>query len=215
MRKGLLALLGVMAVGSVSAITVTWNWNSNGAESWESDSAIYLVYSTSQLTSGTQAVTAVNGSGKEGVGQGYGHNSSAEGDTAGSTFQSAQASGTQVIKGPAFSDPDTGFTNSVGFGEQALQSGYYYLVIFNNKAVDQATQYRVAQAGAVGGQPVTNGYLEVGGNQWVGPDGGSLPGQYIDPTWMWGTYWHPAPEPTALALLALGVAGVALRRRVR
>ena len=215
MRKGLLALLGVMAVGSVSAITVTWNWNSNGAGSWESDSAIYLVYSTSQLTSGTQAVTAVNGSGKEGVGQGYGHNSSAEGDTAGSTFQSAQASGTQVIKGPASSDPDTGFTNSVGFGEQALQSGYYYLVIFNNKAVDQATQYKVAQAGAVGGQQVTNGHLEVAGNQWVGPDGSPLPGQFIDPTWMWGTYWHPAPEPTALALLALGVAGVALRRRVR
>ena len=211
MRKGLLALLGVMAVGSASAITVAWQWNSNGAGSWESSSAIYLVYSNSQLTSGTQAVTAVNGSGKEGVGSGY----KGEGDTAGSTFQSATVSGTQVIAGPASSDSGTGFKNSVGFGYQALQSGYYYLVIFNNKAVDQATQYKVAQAGAVGGQQVTNGYLEVAGNQWVGPDGSPLPGQFIDPTWMWGTYWHPAPEPTALALLALGVAGVALRRRVR
>lgn len=30
-----------------------------------------------------------------------------------------------------------------------------------------------------------------------------------------GNEWQPIPEPTALALLALGVAGVALRRKVR
>ena len=220
MRKGLLALLGVMAVGTVSAITIQWDWNSNGAGNWESNSAMYLVYSNSQLTSGTQAVTAVNNSGKDGVGQGYGHTPGAAGDTAGSSFQSAVASGTQVIAGPSTNFASPGYANNVGFGSQTLQSGYYYLVIFNNSAVDQATQYRVAQAGAVGaqigaGEQLTNGYLEVGGDHWVGPSGEPLSVLFIDPTWMWGTYWHPAPEPTALALLALGVAGVALRRRVR
>lgn len=220
MRKVCVALLGaVLAVGSLPAITVTWNWNSYAGESLNGDTAnvaIYMVYSQKQLTSGTQVVSAAN------VGYGTKSEVKAEGDTAGSSWASATL---PDGANPSFFGPDaagtatdeagTRFTNSVGFGDETLKSGYYYLVVFNNKVVDQATKYAVAQAGAVGGTAVENGYLGIEGNQFVDPDGTPLPGKYLDPTWMFGTFRDAAPEPTALALLALGVAGAALRRRVR
>lgn len=215
MRKVCVALLGaVLAVGSLPAITVTWNWNSYAGESLNGDTAnvaIYMVYSQKQLTSGTQVVSAAN------VGYGTKSEVKAEGDTAGSSWASATLpDGADVSKyGPDVAGTVDGFTNSVGFGNATLQSGYYYLVVFNNKVVDNATKYAVAQAGVVGGVAVENGHLEIEGNQFVGPDGEPLQGLYIDPTWMFGTFRDAAPEPTALALLALGVAGAALRRRVR
>ena len=213
MRKVCVALLGaVLAVGSLPAITVTWNWNSYAGESLNGDTAdvaIYMVYSQAKLTSGTQVVSAAN--------VGYGSAPGAEGDTAGSSWSAGSVPSGANAKtfGPDVAGPTSGFVNSVGFGNQVLQSGYYYLVVFNDKTVSEATKYAVAQAGAVGGTAVENGHLEIDGNQFVGPDGKPLPGQYLDPTWMFGTFRDAAPEPTALALLALGVAGAALRRRVR
>ncbi len=216
MRKVCVALLGaVLAVGSLPAITVTWNWNSYAGESLNGGTAnvaIYMVYSQKQLTSGTQVVSAANVD--------YGSASGAEGDTVGSSWSAGSVPSGANAKtfGPDVAGPTAGFVNSVGFGNQVLQSGYYYLVVFNNKVVDQATKYAVAQAGAVGDVALVDGKLTdeiIGNSSFVGPDGEPLPGQYLDPTWMFGTFRDAAPEPTALALLALGLAGAALRRRVR
>ena len=47
-------------------------------------------------------------------------------------------------------------------------------------------------------------------------DGGAPEiGDFVEVSWVGGT-WQSAlvPEPTALALLALGIAGVALRRKI-
>lgn len=213
MRKVLFVLLGVLAVESLSAVAVTWNWNSNAGTSLNGSSSFYFVYSESRLTSGTQVVSAVNASLGENV-KGYGSATGAEGDTAGSSFVPNVPSGPQtVVKGNATNI--TGYTNHVGLGNVALQSGHYYLVVFNDPNIEDATKYAVAQAGALGGVAVENGYLQVSDDQFVLPGNPPLPGQFIDPTWMFGTFRDAAPEPTALALLALGVAGAALRRRVR
>ncbi len=212
MRKCLLAAFGAMIVGYASAVTVSWQWNSNASGTWESNSSVYFVYSTTQLTSGTQVVTAVN---NEIGGQGYGTASGAEGDTAGSTFVSASDISGQDVRGPAKEkNPATGYTNHVGFGN-VTNEGYYYLVIFNNSNVADATKYAVAQAGTVGNTVCDNGYVNVAGSDYVTPDGKPIKAEFIDPTWIAGTFHAPMPEPTALALLALGLAGAALRRRVR
>ena len=212
MRKCLLAALGAMVVGYASAVTVSWQWNSNAPGTWESNSSVYFVYSTTQLTSGTQVVTAVNNTI---AGEGYGTESGAEGDTAGSSFVAADSISGQTVQGPATDkSPATGYTNHVGFGN-VTNAGYYYLVIFNNTNVADATKYAVAQAGTVGGVVCENGYVNVNGNDYVTPDGAPIKAEFLDPTWIGGTYRDAAPEPTALALLALGLAGAALRRRVR
>ena len=205
MKKGLFVLLGVLAAGAASAITMNWTWTSNGSD-WQQSSSIYMVYSQSAL-SADQAVAATN--------QNYG-----SGSVSGATNSVGQAwsapetvEGTRVSNPAVDSYPDSGNSGNVGFSDQnfnfsGLSEGYFYLVIFNNTTASNATSFAVAQAGETG-------YVQNLGNATPGPGAPIDPTLYIDPTWIGGMYRSPAPEPTALALLALGVAGVALRRRVR
>ncbi len=100
-------------------------------------------------------------------------------------------------------------------GTLTKPTGWFYVIVFNGTEVNQ--NY------AVGGSQFTawDG-VENGGNSGVyltqaGTD--QAPIEYVTPgdfLWMSGTTWTaPTPEPTIFALLALGVAGVALRRKVR
>ena len=205
MKKGLFVLLGVLAAGAASAITMNWEWTSNGND-WQKSSSIYMVYSQSAL-SADQAVAATN--------QNYGSN-----PASGATNSVGQAwSAPETVEGTRVSDPSVssfppmGNSGNVGFSSSnfdfsGLSSGYFYLVIFNNTTASNATSFAVAQAGETG-------YVADLGNATPGPGTSVDPILFIDPTWIGGMYRSPAPEPTALALLALGVAGVALRRRVR
>lgn len=99
----------------------------------------------------------------------------------------------------------------VGFNIGLPDPGTYYcyFALFNNTDPKSADSYAIAQAGE-------NGQIDFsdyeGSNP--GPEGAPDPVLFLDPTWLAGNY-KAAPEPTALALLALGVAGVALRRRIR
>ena len=205
MKKGLFVLLGVLAAGAASAITMNWEWTSNGSN-WQSSSSIYMVYSQSALNA-DQAVAATN--------QNYGSDPASGATNSAGQAWSAPASveGTRVSNPEVYSYPDSGNSGNVGFSESnfnfsGLSSGYFYLVIFNNTTASNATSFAVAQAGETG-------YVQNLGNATPGPGASLDPILYIDPTWIGGMYRSPAPEPTALALLALGVAGVALRRRVR
>lgn len=103
-----------------------------------------------------------------------------------------------------------GSTGIVGFDNLPDTGTYFcYFALFDNKNPADADSYAIAQAGENGQVTFSKHGISI-----PGPGGVPNPVQYLDPTWLAGNY-KAAPEPTALALLALGVAGVALRRRIR
>ena len=217
MKKACIALLGLCFAGMASALTMGWQWTAIDKTLVEG-SSFYMVYSQNQAESVEQVVAAASGN-KYGattpaIGSGWGSTLNTEKDVDLSGFGNydvAPKEGATTVGDPVTTRPQVSVTFNSGdnpmFGEGvAGTEGYLYFVIFNNRDVTQATQFAVGRVdGTVG---VNNdGQLVIGGQ---------VPSEldFYTPVWMGGTH-RAAPEPTALALLALGIAGVALRRRVR
>ncbi len=217
MRKFLMMALGLALAGPAAALSCSWEWNANGS-GWADSSCYYLVYSERSLTAAEAVYAASKGTyaGNDGTWGGTFDRNAAQANL-GNTKYSVSDQGT------AFTNPydDTPTFTEIGFqqdqfpkggqdsGEDGYsgEEGYLYLVIFDNKTLSEAGQFAVAKAGETGQVKIdANG-------QVVGPGGGA-PLEFLTPVWLGGTH-RAAPEPTALALLALGIAGVALRRRVR
>ncbi len=99
----------------------------------------------------------------------------------------------------------------VGLGTTTpVENGTYYLV-FQDPSEGGSGNY------AVSSTTYTSGAAGWVADVTVDPD--NIPETFdtsIQTTWMEGSTWKAVtvPEPTALALLALGVAGLALRRKV-
>lgn len=91
-----------------------------------------------------------------------------------------------------------------------IENNYYYLVVFKPGESGGEALYAVSNAVQYTGTG-NNGFLENPVNPGTSPE----VGDFYMPGWMGGTWSAPrqTPEPTALALLALGIAGFALRRK--
>lgn len=211
MKKFLMMALGLALVGPAAAITVGWEWNANGT-GWADSSSYYLVYSENALTEAEAVYAASNGAyhGNDGTWGGTFDSSAAQtslGEKKYSVSDQKSTTGAQPYEGDTFTSLLGQDDNFPEKGDYSGTNGYLYLVIFDNADLTQAGQYAVASAGE-------SGYVTIDSDgQVVGP-GDTNPVDFFVPNWMGGTH-RAAPEPTALALLALGIAGVALRRRVR
>ena len=200
MKRSFVLAIGMLAAGAASAITAHWEWTSNGSD-WQTTSSIYMVYSESTLTA-DEVVQGANAN--------YGQDEGAK-NSVGGAWSTPSGTLPTTKAGSAETFPLLGNEGHVAVsgGEWAtIGSGYFYLVIFNATTASEATEFAVAQAGETG-------YVKIEGTQVPGPTQTPDPILYLDPVWIGGTFRDAAPEPTALALLALGVAGAALRRRVR
>lgn len=212
MKKLCLALIGLAFGGMASAISIGWQWSALDA-SLVNGSSYYMVYTTNGDLTAEQAVAAASGGAYNGIGTTWGStlNTSGMSVDGATVIPGTGDTVTSVQVDSNGSDVMLFFVNTSenGFNLSPTsdgETGYLYLVIFNDANIGDASQFAVAKA---------PGTVQVNDKGQV-VQGGRIPDdlEFQAPVWMGGTH-RAAPEPTALALLALGIAGVALRRRVR
>lgn len=199
----LFLLFSACIVTALHAVTVTWTvpnsqyeWLSrttSGTKLIDTDKVgIYFVYTSSPLASDKVGDIAPT--------------------TAGSrpTLSDVTISDTAAFANAANDDGKIGaratFKNLSG--DAVASKGYFYMVVFS-KSKDE-NLYMVAGGSQYVADKTTGIYdSTVSGDDPTGAD-------YVDVSIVGGT-WTAAktPEPTTFALLALGMAGLALRRRVQ
>ena len=227
MRRFLIALFMTCVVASLQAITINWHVADSQAGSlWSDGSCVYFVYSQTELS--TAQLTTPSYQGYDGYNIGFKTSASA-GEYKTNVVQIGKGVGDAQINSAELSTfgnyasltIDSMVHNGDGY-VNTLQDGFFYLVVFNPDGSPNAANGTYLISGAVqylaDGRTDTDGKTNADKGIYETTVGDEVNvGDFVEVSWMGSptTGYAPiVPEPTALALLALGVAGLALRRKI-
>lgn len=196
MAKGLFLALSLLVVSVAKAVMVTWSvpaWDNSWLQTGNVD--VYLV-SSGTANNPTDPSKDWESSGNWDVDKGQaGENLSQV------TPGQNQTNFGKIIDGQAHIYADVG----------DLTSGYIYSLVFVIKEGDQAGHYAMTQG-------VRYNLTDTGASEgyYIAAADGKEPSlaDFLDVGWSANNNVRGTPEPTALALLAFGIAGLALRRQI-
>ena len=191
-RQSLLCSLLVFAASAARAVMI--GWNLPAVDSNILNSTVYVYASSSEVKA-------------------YGAGSTTWSEGGLTTFEGKLTNGSSLGSISASGRYEYSATEGLSVWENlgSLTSGiYYYFVFVANAGTAEAGTYAIAGAQYLADK---NGKITSPGFFDTTADSPPSYIEFADLSWIVANH-KSAPEPTVLALLALGVAGLALRRKV-